>query len=156
MTLDTAGNSADLRASFIVGSHYAAGNAPATISNVHVINGTLHNTAANGASSIGGVVGRTQKNGDLEHGSISNCTNNGTVICAAQFAENIYVGAYNDYGAGEAKECFPGRLYDLNLGGVTFSPYRKNGVAGLLRIDNNIFLPSEGNADFLAGPLIVI
>ncbi|MBP5636946.1 MAG: hypothetical protein J6X25_05470, partial [Bacteroidales bacterium] len=43
--------------------------------------------------SIGGVVGRTQKGGDLKtQGDISNCTNSGTVTCAAQFAENIYIG----------------------------------------------------------------
>ncbi|MBQ9392910.1 MAG: hypothetical protein IJU18_02805 [Oscillospiraceae bacterium] len=75
VTLETAGNSADLRASFIVGSHYAAGNAPATISNVHVINGTLHNTAANGASSIGGIVGAS-----MNPLTIENCSVEGSII----------------------------------------------------------------------------
>lgn len=48
--------------------------------------------------SIGGVVGRTQKGGDLKtQGDISNCTNSGTVTCAAQFAENIYIGGVLGY-----------------------------------------------------------
>ena len=49
--------------------------------------------------SVGGVVGRTQKNevpegSELQatQGNISNCTNNGTVICNAKLCENVYLG----------------------------------------------------------------
>ena len=43
--------------------------------------------------SIGGVVGRSQKGGELKtHGDISNCTNSGTVVCDAGFSSNIYMG----------------------------------------------------------------
>ena len=49
--------------------------------------------------SIGGVVGRTQKGGEgiSYQGDISNCTNSGSVICAADFAENIYIGGVLGY-----------------------------------------------------------
>ena len=49
--------------------------------------------------SIGGVVGRTQKGGEglTYQGDISNCTNNGTVVCAAQFSQNIYIGGVLGY-----------------------------------------------------------
>ncbi len=60
--------------------------------------------ANNGATnenqpSIGGVVGRTQKGGEglTYQGDISNCTNNGTVVCAAQFSQNIYIGGVLGY-----------------------------------------------------------
>ena len=43
--------------------------------------------------SVGGVVGRTQKGGDLlTQGDISNCTNAGTVSCEEQFGGNLYIG----------------------------------------------------------------
>ena len=54
--------------------------------------------------SISGVVGRTQKNSVEEgseavatQGNISNCTNNGTVVCAAQLSENLYIGGVVGY-----------------------------------------------------------
>lgn len=48
--------------------------------------------------SVGGVVGRTQKGGDLKtQGEISNCTNNGTVVCAAQFSQGAYIGGVLGY-----------------------------------------------------------
>lgn len=48
--------------------------------------------------SIGGVVGRTQKGGDLSsHGVISNCTNTGEVSCAEQFGGNIMIGGVLGY-----------------------------------------------------------
>lgn len=49
--------------------------------------------------SIGGVIGRTQKGGDLDtQGSISDCTNAGTVICAEQFEGNVMIGGVVGYG----------------------------------------------------------
>ena len=54
--------------------------------------------------SVGGVVGRTQKGGDLKtQGDISNCTNNGTVSVAAQFSQNIYMGGVVGYGVEKAE-----------------------------------------------------
>lgn len=49
--------------------------------------------------SVGGVVGRTQKGGEgiSYQGDISNCTNNGTVICAAQFSQGAYIGGVLGY-----------------------------------------------------------
>jgi len=48
--------------------------------------------------SVGGVVGRTQKGGDLKtQGEISNCTNNGTVSVAAQFSQGAYIGGILGY-----------------------------------------------------------
>ena len=48
--------------------------------------------------SVGGVVGRTQKGGDLKtQGEISNCTNNGTVTVAAQFSQGAYIGGVLGY-----------------------------------------------------------
>jgi len=49
--------------------------------------------------SIGGVVGRTQKGGEgiSYQGDISDCTNSGSVICAAKFNENIYIGGVLGY-----------------------------------------------------------
>ena len=58
--------------------------------------------------SIGGVVGRTQKGGDLStQGEISNCNNYGTVICAAEFSQNIYIGGVLGYQV-EKKETMSG------------------------------------------------
>ena len=48
--------------------------------------------------SIGGVVGRTQKGGDLStQGDISNCTNAGTVVCGAKLSQGIYLGGVLGY-----------------------------------------------------------
>ena len=48
--------------------------------------------------SIGGIVGRTQKGGDLStQGDISNCTNTGVVSCAEQFEGNIMIGGVLGY-----------------------------------------------------------
>jgi hypothetical protein len=47
---------------------------------------------------VGGVVGRTQKGGDLKtQGEISSCTNNGTVTVAAQFSQGAYIGGILGY-----------------------------------------------------------
>ena len=52
----------------------------------------------NAQPSIGGVVGRTQKGGDLTtQGDISNCTNTGTITCAAAFGQGIYLGGVLGY-----------------------------------------------------------
>lgn len=43
--------------------------------------------------SIGGIVGRSQKGGELKtQGDISNCSNSGAVVCDANFDSNIYIG----------------------------------------------------------------
>ena len=48
--------------------------------------------------SIGGVLGRTQKGGDLStQGDISNCTNAGTVVCDGKFSQGIYLGGVLGY-----------------------------------------------------------
>ena len=71
-------------------------NANVTFANNNVTNGNQ--------PSIGGVVGRTQKGGDLKtQGDINNCTNNGAVTCAAQFAENIYIGGVLGYQVDKAE-----------------------------------------------------
>ena len=54
--------------------------------------------------SIGGIVGRTQKGGDLStQGDISNCTNTGTVSCDEQFGGNIQIGGIVGYGVEKAE-----------------------------------------------------
>ena len=48
--------------------------------------------------SIGGVVGRTQKGGDLStQGDISNCINTGEITCGAKFSQGIYLGGVLGY-----------------------------------------------------------
>ena len=76
--------------------------------------------------SIGGVVGRTQKGGDLStQGEISNCNNYGTVICAAEFSQNIYIGGVLGYQV-EKKETMSGCV---NHGLVKVSSTASTGAA---------------------------
>ena len=87
--------------------------------------------------SIGGVVGRTQKGGDLStQGDISNCTNNGTVICAAQFDQNIYIGGVLGYQV-EKKETMSGcvnhGLVKVASTASTGQALHLGGVAGMAK-----------------------
>ena len=51
-----------------------------------------------GQFSLGGIIGRTQKGGDLStQGEITSCTNNGAVTCNAKFSENAYIGGVLGY-----------------------------------------------------------
>ena len=59
-------------------------------------------------ASVGGVVGRTQKNGSGRfQGEISDCSNSGTVSCNAALSENIYIGGILGYQV-EKKESISG------------------------------------------------
>ena len=99
--------------------------------------------------SIGGVVGRTQKGGDLKtQGEISSCTNNGTVICAAEFGQNIYIGGVLGY-AVEKKESMSGcvnhGLVKVSSTASTGAALHLGGVAGLFKgIMENCTNASDG------------
>ena len=84
-------------------------------------------------TSVGGVVGRTQKGGDLSaQGDISNCTNNGTVVCNAQLSENVYIGGVLGYQVESAEyisDCVNNGLVTL---GSTFSTAKALHLGGVL------------------------
>ncbi|MBR6054160.1 MAG: hypothetical protein IKP46_02345 [Bacteroidales bacterium] len=87
--------------------------------------------------SVGGVVGRTQKGGDLStQGDISNCTNNGTVVCAAQFSQGAYIGGVLGYQV-EKKEnmsgCTNHGLVKVTSTFSTSGALHLGGVAGLAK-----------------------
>ena len=86
-------------------------------------------------TSVGGVVGRTQKGGDLStQGDISNCTNNGTVVCNAQLSENVYIGGVLGYQV-EKKEyisdCVNNGLVKLGSTFSTSGAVQLGGVIGM-------------------------
>ena len=96
------------------------------------------NSVTNGNQpSIGGVVGRTQKGGALStQGDISNCTNNGTVICAAKFAENIYIGGVLGYQVEKAESmsgCVNHGLVKVASTASTGAALHLGGVVGLAK-----------------------
>ena len=110
------------------------------------ISGCTNNAAVtfgnNGVSnenqpSIGGVVGRTQKGGDLKtQGEISNCTNNGTVICAANFSQNIYIGGVLGYQVEKAETmsgCVNHGLVQVSSTASTGGALHLGGVAGIAK-----------------------
>lgn len=85
--------------------------------------------------SLGGVVGRTQKGGDLgTQGDISNCTNNGSVVCNAKLSENIYIGGVLGYQV-EKKEyisgCVNNGLVKLSSTFSTGKSIQLGGVVGM-------------------------
>lgn len=63
-------------------------------------------------------------------------------------SEDIYVGGHNRYDNNSRGEYFIGRVYEVKFDGVTFLPYKKDGVNGFLRMDNNVFYPSAGSDVF--------
>ena len=83
--------------------------------------------------SLGGVVGRTQKGGDLStQGEISNCTNNGSVVCNAQLSENIYIGGVLGFQV-ETKEYISGCVNNgLVKLGSTFSTSKSIQLGGVI------------------------
>lgn len=93
--------------------------------------------------SIGGVVGRTQKGGEglTYQGDISNCTNNGTVVCAAQFSQNIYIGGVLGYQVEKAETmsgCVNHGLVKVASTASTGGALQLGGVAGMAKgtLDN--------------------
>jgi hypothetical protein len=104
-------------------------NAAVTFANNGVSNGNQ--------PSIGGVVGRTQKGGDLKtQGEISSCTNNGTVICAAEFSQNIYIGGVLGYQVEKAETmsgCVNHGLVKVASTASTGAALHLGGVAGLAK-----------------------
>ena len=99
--------------------------------------------------SIGGVVGRTQKGGALStQGDISNCTNNGYVICAAEFAENIYIGGVLGYQVEKAESmsgCVNNGLVKVASTASTGGALHLGGVAGMAKgIVENCTNASDG------------
>ena len=102
-------------------------NAAVTFANNGVSNGNQ--------PSIGGVVGRTQKGGDLStQGDINNCTNYGDVVCAAQFAENIYIGGVLGYQVEKAETmsgCVNHGLVKVTSTASTGGSLQLGGVLGM-------------------------
>ena len=88
--------------------------------------------------SVGGVVGRTQKGGEgiSYQGDISNCTNNGTVICAAQFSQGAYIGGVLGYQVEKAETMSGCTSHGLVKVASTFSTsgaLHLAGVAGMAK-----------------------
>ena len=85
--------------------------------------------------SIGGVVGRTQKGGDLStQGDISNNTNAGTVVCSAKFSQGIYLGGVLGYQVEKAESisgCTNSGLVKATASCSTTGPLHIGGVIGL-------------------------
>ena len=86
--------------------------------------------------SIGGVVGRTQKGGDLNaQGDISNCTNNGTVVCEAKLGDkNLYIGGVLGFQVQSAEyisECVNNGIVKVNASFSTGKALHLGGVIGL-------------------------
>jgi len=85
--------------------------------------------------SIGGVVGRTQKGGDLStQGDISNCTNNGTVICSADFGQGVYIGGVLGYQVEKAESisgCSNSGLVKVTSDFSTTAALHLGGVIGM-------------------------
>lgn len=85
--------------------------------------------------SIGGVVGRTQKGGELKsQGYITNCSNSGTVVCAAEFQENIYIGGVLGYQVEKAESmsgCTNSGLVKVASTASTGAALHIGGVIGL-------------------------
>lgn len=85
--------------------------------------------------SIGGVLGRTQKGGDLStQGDISNCTNAGTVVCGAKFSQGIYLGGVLGYQVEKAESisgCTNSGLVKATADCSTTGPLQIGGVIGM-------------------------
>ena len=86
--------------------------------------------------SIGGVVGRTQKGGEgiSYQGDISNCTNSGSVICSADFAQNIYIGGVLGYQVEKAESisgCTNSGLVKVSEQASTGAALHLGGVIGM-------------------------
>ena len=85
--------------------------------------------------SIGGVVGRTQKGGDIKsQGYITSCSNSGSVVCAARFAENIYIGGVLGYQVEKAESvsgCTNSGLVKVASTASTGAALHIGGVIGL-------------------------
>ena len=85
--------------------------------------------------SIGGVVGRTQKGGDLStQGDISNNTNAGTVVCGAKFSQGIYLGGVLGYQVEKAESisgCTNSGLVKATASCSTTGPLQIGGVIGM-------------------------
>ena len=85
--------------------------------------------------SIGGVVGRTQKGGDLStQGDISNNTNAGTVSCEAKFSQGIYLGGVLGYQVEKAESisgCTNSGLVKATASCSTTGPLHIGGVIGM-------------------------
>ena len=91
--------------------------------------------------SVGGIVGRTQKNevpegSELQatQGNISNCTNNGTVICNAKLSENVYLGGVIGFQVEKAEAasgCVNNGLVKL---GSTFATEKALHIGGVIGV----------------------
>lgn len=87
--------------------------------------------------SIGGVVGRTQKGGDLKtQGDIANCANHGTVQSSADFGQGVYIGGVLGYQVESAESmrgCVNHGLVKVTSDFSTIGPLHIGGVAGIAR-----------------------
>ena len=115
------------------------------------ITGCTNNAAVTFASSgvthtnqpsVGGVVGRTQKGGDLKtQGEISSCNNYGTVTVAAQFSQGAYIGGVLGYQVEKAETmsgCTNHGLVKVTSTFSTSGALHLAGVAGMAKgtLDN--------------------
>ena len=86
---------------------------------------------------IGGVIGRTQKGGDLKtQGDISNCANYGTVVCSADFGQGVYIGGVLGYQVESAESmrgCVNHGLVNVSSDFSTTGPLHIGGVVGIAR-----------------------
>jgi len=87
--------------------------------------------------SIGGVIGRTQKGGDLKtQGDIANCSNYGTVVCSASFGQGVYIGGVLGYQVETAESmrgCVNHGLVKVTSEFSTTGPLHIGGVAGIAK-----------------------
>ena len=87
--------------------------------------------------SIGGVIGRSQKGGDLKtHGDIANCYNYGTVVCSADFGQGVYMGGVLGYQVETAESmrgCVNHGLVKITSDFSTTGPLHIGGVAGVAK-----------------------
>ena len=102
-------------------------------------NGETHSSQV----SIAGVVGRTQKNSveegseiEVPQGMITDCTNNGTVVCNAKLSENLYIGGVLGYQVESAETisgCVNNGLVKVTSSFSTGKVLHLGGVIGLGR-----------------------
>ncbi len=87
--------------------------------------------------SIGGVIGRTQKGGDLKtQGDIANCANYGTVASSADFGQGVYIGGVLGYQVEKAESmrgCVNHGLVKITSDFSTTGPLHIGGVAGVAK-----------------------
>lgn len=98
--IPAAAMSSDLKLGGLVGNN--CGGSISTCTNTATVTFGSNGVTNASQSSVGGVVGRTQK-GDSVQGSITDCTNSGTVVCDAALSNNLYIGGVLGYAVEKAE-----------------------------------------------------